>query len=143
VLSSKRWTGGEGREFFALTTAEIEEAIRDAREFLATDLPRQKEAEELAKEENDDSILTPSQEIWQVYQTLLQVRQEEHRLGLARLRLETDLKIVIGTAAGLDRVATWKNHTVTRFDEEMFKEAEPDLYKAFRKSSRVRPFRLL
>jgi hypothetical protein len=49
----------------------------------------------------------------------------------------------MGRAAGLDRVATWKSHTVKKFDEAAFRLAEPDRFQDFVRESRIRKFRLL
>jgi Meiotically up-regulated gene 113 len=140
-LQSKR-CAGDAREFFTVSTAELEAAIRAVRQYLAEDLPRQKQAERLAKQECDGQILRPGDEEWETYRRLLQVRETEHGVGLERMRLENELKLVIGTAASLDGIATWKAHLVRKFDEASFKRAEPAMHKAFVRESRVRQFRL-
>jgi len=142
-LRSKRFLDGEAREFFALTASELADAIQDAREFLDEFVPKQREADRLAKEESDSRILTPGREEWETYQRLLQVRQDEDDLRLERAFLETTLKLVIGRAAGLDRIATWKAHTVKTLDEDAFRLAEPTLFQKFLRESRIRKFRLL
>ena len=143
-LSTKRWTGGEAREFFALTPAEAEKAIQDAREFVVTRPPKAEgRPSNLPREKTMTASCSQVRRTGIPHRMLVRVREEEYRLGVDRLRLETDLKLIIGTAACLDGIATWKNHGVTRFDEESFKDAEPDMYKMFLKRSRVRRFRLL
>jgi hypothetical protein len=143
TLQSKRCMDGEAREFFALPPAELEDAIRGAREYVTEVLPRRREAERLAKEESDGRILRPGHEEWARYRRLLQVRESEHRLGVDRLRLENELKLAIGTAAGLDDIATWTTHSVRKLDEASFRLSEPALYQAFVRESRTRTFRLL
>jgi hypothetical protein len=142
-LRSRRCTESGAREFFSLTTTELEEAIRDARRYLEEDLPKQKEADRLAEEESDGRILRPGDEEWETYRGLLQACQDEHHICTHRARLENELKLTIGKADGLDGVATWKSHLVTRFDATAFKRAEPDLYQTFLRESRARQFHLL
>jgi T5orf172 domain len=122
-LQSKR-RAGEAREFFAVPTAELEALIRAVRQYLAEDLPKQKKAKRLARAECDGQILRPGDDEWETYRRLLQVRETEHGVGLERVRLENDLKLVIGSAASLDGIATWKAHLVRKFDEASFKHAQ-------------------
>jgi len=56
-LQSKR-CAGDAREFFALAAADLQDAIREARDYLTDDLPRQKEAERLAKQDSDGHSAT-------------------------------------------------------------------------------------
>lgn len=142
-LRTKRCVDGEAREFFAVQPAELEDAIRDAREFLDEFVPKQREADRLAKEESDGHILKPGQEEWEAYRRVLQIREQEDDLSLDRALVETRLKLAMGRAAGLDRVATWKSHTVKKFDEAAFRLAEPDRFQDFVRESRIRKFRLL
>ena len=142
-LRSKRCVDGEAREFFAVEPAELRDAIRDAREFLDEFVPKQREADRLAKEESEGHILNPGQEEWEAYRRLLQIREDEDGLSLDRALVETRLKLLIGRAAGLNRLATWKTHTVKKFDEAALRLAEPDRFQTFVRESRIRKFRLL
>jgi hypothetical protein len=138
-LRSKRVEG----EFYALKAAELEGAIRSAREFLGELLPKQKEADRLAREESDGRILKPGDEEWGTYRALLRVLEEEHDVGLRRASLEASLKLTIGTAAGLERIAMWTTEAAMKFDEAAFKRAQPILFQAFVREHRIRKFRLL
>ena len=142
-LRSKRSRDSEAREFFALTEGEVRGAVREAGEFLREFVPKQREAERLAKETSDGTLLRPGDQEWEWYRRLLDIREAEHGLELERKRLEIQLKLVIGMADGLDRLATWKGHEVRRFDEGAFKIAEPKLYDTFVCVSVQRRFRLL
>ncbi len=88
------------------------------------------------------AILQPGDDEWEMHRRLLQVREAEHGLVIERTRFENELKLVIGTAAGLDGIATWKSHSVKKFDEASFKRTEPDLYEAFVREARTRKFLL-
>jgi len=114
-----------------------------AREFLGELLPKQKEADRLAREESDGRILKPGDEEWGTYRALLRVLEEEHDVGLRRASLEASLKLTIGTAAGLERIAMWTTEAAMKFDEAAFKRAQPILFQAFVREHRIRKFRLL
>jgi hypothetical protein len=141
-LRSKRSGEGDAREFFALSAVDLRDALRDAREFLAEFVPKQREAERLAKEETNGILLKPGHREWELYRRLLEVRESEYSLSLDRALLENQLKLVIGKADGLEQVATWKSHAVKKFDEAAFKLAEPELFEAFVRASLQRKFRL-
>lgn len=141
-LRSKRSGESDAREFFAVTPAEITDALCDARDFLAEFVPKQQEAERLAKAESDGTLLKPSQPEWELYRRLLEIRANEYSLNLDRTLLENQLKLRIGKADGLEQIATWKSHEVKRFDEAAFKLAEPELFEAFMRASLQRKFRL-
>jgi Meiotically up-regulated gene 113 len=139
IYQSKRMRG----EFFALTPTEAEEAGRKLRDYLADYLPLKKEAERLAKTECDGPARLPDDRERATHQALLKAREEKYRLEVECERLENELKVAIGTTAGLDGIATWKTHTVTRFDEASFRREQPELHAAFSRPLRQRTFRLL
>jgi len=143
VLQSRRHpSAGSTREFFALTTAEAEDAARDARTYLAEDFPMKGKADLLAVEACDGRILVPGDAEWDAFRRLLPVCEENYRTGAEKARLENQLKLAIGTAEALDGVATWRSHTRTKFDEAWFKSEQPDVWRAFRRESRTRRFEL-
>ena len=142
-LHNRLRTRRQGGEFFALDPGELELVIAEARRFIAEFVPKQTEAARLATEENDERILDPDAAHIDTYQQLLQVREALDDLELQREQLETALKLAIGTAAGLDGLASWKTHSTQRFDTDTFKVAEPVLYSQYVHDSRVRTFRLL
>lgn len=139
-LQSKRCTNGSAREFFELPPDELHAAIQDARDYLADDLPREKEAEKLTHEQDDGRIVQPSSADWDVYMNLLRAREEEQLALTRKTRFETRLKLVLGAASGLDGMATWKTQTAMRFDLDSFKTAEPELHERYLRESKSRPF---
>jgi hypothetical protein len=141
MFQSKRVPGG-GREFFALTRMEAEDAERAGRAFLSEALPRRKEVEALSKEESDDRLLRPRDQDWEVVRSLLHWRENKYKAEIECERNENRLKLTIGASAGIDGLATWKSHLVARFDQGAFKLAEPDLYQAFVREARQRDLRL-
>jgi len=141
-LRSRRSLASEAREFFAITSEELRSVICDAREFLAEFVPKQLEAERLAKEQSNGILLKPGHREWEIYRRLLDIRENQDSLKLERALLENQLKLVIGKADGLEQIATWKSHDVKTFDEAAFKLAEPKLFEAFLRASLQRRFLL-
>jgi hypothetical protein len=105
------------------------------------------------------------------YQQLLQLRAKKRlmeievdRMGDQEARLETAIKLAIGSAKGIDGVATWETGDsrrkfdsdvlksadpelyeayVTKFDQARFREERPDVYASCQRTHRVRQFRLI
>ena len=142
MLRSKRSLASEAREFFAISPEELGLIISEARGFLADFVANQIHAERLAEEESNGLLLKPSDSDWSIYAKLLAVREEEDSFRYQRELLENKLKIAIGKSDGLDGIATWRAQSVERLDQNALKFAEPEIFKAFLKSSRVRVFRL-
>jgi len=142
VLRSRRSLASEAREFFAITPEELKPVICDARDFLAEFIPKQLEAERLAKEQSNGILLKPGHREWEIYRRLLEILENQYRLKFERGRLENQLKLVIGKADGLEQVATWKSLEIKTFDEAAFKLAEPKLFESFLRVSLQRRFRL-
>jgi len=138
ILQSKRYPGSE--EFFAMPAVEVEGAVEDARRYLAVDVPSQREAERLAGEESDGRVLVPGDAEWEAWRQLLSAREAWCRADADKTRLESKLKLVMGTAAELKGVATWRTHATTRLEEAALKAAEPEVWRTFRRESRVRRF---
>jgi hypothetical protein len=140
-LRSHRLSDGDAREFFAVAADELRDGIEDVREFLAEFVPKQQEAERLGKQPSDDRLLQPGDREWEMWRRLVAAREVEAVAKFDRARLETDLKLAIGTAAGIEGVATWRTET-QQFDEAGFRRVEPELYETYRQDVRLRRFLL-
>jgi hypothetical protein len=137
-LAHKRLIG----ENFALTPDEVREAAGHARSFLE-ELPQRREEQnrlqQLSSVESSEEMLPATEALLDLRRRLLQIRAEKARrmaevadLQLEEGRLETAIKLAIGTTNGIDRVATWR--TVDgrrRFDPEWLKADDPQLYEAY------------
>lgn len=142
-LRSKKSSGSEANEFFEVDPDELAEVILDARQYAEEVLPKIAEADRLSQEECDDRILQPGDAEWAMYNELVRVREEYETLEFDKDRLEAELKLAIGTAGGMERVASWRMVTSRRFDSERFSAQHPELYEAFFRESRARRFNLL
>ena len=142
LLFSKRSRRSGATEFYEVTPAELDVAIRQAREYAETDIPLEAEAERLSAEPCEDRIVVPSESDWSLYDQLLHARQVHHSATHARERLEWMLKLRIGTASGIERLALWPVITTSRFDASAFASDHPDLHRQYLRESRHRRFDL-
>jgi Meiotically Up-regulated Gene 113 (MUG113) protein len=137
-LRSRRVSG----EFFAVVPEELEAAIRETRELLADLVTSKQEVKRLAQEESDGLVLKPGSAEWSIYENLLEVREAQDHYAFQRELLENKLKLTIGTAEGLEGIASWKTQERRQFDEASFKLERPELFQTYVKLSRLRVFRL-
>jgi len=142
TLRSRRCLDAHAQEWFALTPEDMRSAISDAREFLADFVATQEGAARLAEEEPDGGLLTPSDAEWSIYSNLLAAREDEDTSSYLRQLLENRLKLAIGKADGLDGIATWRVQAVERLDQAALKTAEPDIFRRYAKTTRLRVLRL-
>ena len=91
-LSSRR-VAGQAREFFQLTPFEMADAIKDAREYIAEDLPKQRIAEELALSDVEGGILLPDELHRHHHRELLRHREARYCIEVEITRHETALKL--------------------------------------------------
>jgi hypothetical protein len=142
-LRSKRSTRGDGTEWFEVDPDELTAVVADARQYDEEVLPALAKAEELAAVQCDDRILQPTETVRETYRALVNVRQAYETLEYEKAYLEATLKLAIGTASGMERVADWKTMASHSFDSITFKAAHPELYDAFARETRSRRFTLL
>jgi predicted GIY-YIG superfamily endonuclease len=142
-LRTKRSTRSDGNEWFEVDPDELTALVEDARHYAEKVLPKIAEAERLSEETCDDRILQPTDDMLETYRTLVGVRERYDTLGFEKDRLEAELKLMIGTASRIERVADWKTVVSRKFDTDLFKTARPDLYPSFLRESRSRRFILL
>jgi hypothetical protein len=109
---------------------ELRAVIAEAREFVTEFLAAKAQADELSKEETDPGslVVKPSKADLDIYSKLLEAREAEDRLKVEREFLESKLKLSIGRASSLEKIATWKGKWTSRFEISVFRETEPDLY---------------
>jgi hypothetical protein len=170
-LAHKRLTG----EFCAVTAAEAAEAMEACRAYLENELPRlrqeDREVTDLSAIESGPEMLPFSDDLSDTYQKLLRLGAEKNlrkieirRLEAEEARLETAIKLAIGSAKGIEGVATWEtgdsrrvfNHEalkavdpelyemyLSKFDQTRFRLERPDEYSSFQQTKRVRNFRLI
>ncbi|MBR0801326.1 GIY-YIG nuclease family protein [Bradyrhizobium jicamae] len=153
-LGTKQICGGSSEEFFAVTPAELEPIIADAKAYLVECLPMLLEAERMQEKDSDGSTKIPGNAAISMHQEMLEVAEQIHRLQAVMMEqiaglqsrydfLEAEIKVTMGTAAELKGIATWKTGVRNGFDRSAFQEAEPKLYEQYKKQSRTRTFKLM
>jgi Meiotically up-regulated gene 113 len=170
-LAHKRLVG----EFCAVTVDEAREAMQVCRVYLERQLPiwRAEEGKvaELNGIESSPEMLHSTEDLSEKYQQLLQLRAKKRlmeidleRMGDQEARLEIAIKLAIGSAKGIDGVATWETGDsrrkfdsdilksadpelyemyLTEFDQRRFREERSDVYASYQRTHRVRQFRLI
>jgi hypothetical protein len=170
-LAHKRLTG----EFCAVTAEEAAEAITACRAYLEHELPHQREEDqkiaELSAIESGQEMLPSSEEILEKYRQLVRLHAEKklrkieiERIETEENRLEAALKLLIGSAKGIEGVATWETGDsrrafnadalravnpqlyemyLTAFDRARFRIERPEEYASCQQTKRVRKFRLV
>jgi hypothetical protein len=142
-LRSKRSTRGGGTEWFEVGADELRAILADARHYANEVLPMLAEAERLSTQECDGRMLEPVNGVVETYRALVKVREDHDTLGYEKDHLEAQLKLAIGTAVGIERVADWKMVVQQRLDGERLEIERPDVHAAFQRETRFRRFTLL
>ena len=93
--------------------------------------------------ELSEAMMQANTEIKTIYNKLMELRSKSKLIAIDIEILEKQLKDFIGESAGIEGIATWKNHTRKFFDQESFKQTHPDMFSIFSKEKTCRVFRLL
>lgn len=131
----RRSTEG-GTEIYHLTEPEAAELFSAARAWVSDELPKLLRAAELEALQPDPAVLPSDQATralrgqWiKLHDEEIRAKQEYDQAAAARARVETELKLAIGTASGIEDVATWKVGVKSRrISGELVQEREPGLY---------------
>lgn len=130
----RRSTTG-GKEVFRLTETEAAQLFAQCREWLAEVLPKQRRTAELEALAPEATVLASDDTTVELREQWLKAREEEVRLRQAldraaaeREKVEIELKLAIGTASGINGVATWEAVTRRRINPSLVEDREPDLF---------------
>jgi hypothetical protein len=142
-LRTKRSRRSGAREFFEVEPAELEDLIRDVDVRVEEHVAALRGAKRLAKQAHSDQMLDPTDSDQTKHRRLLEVREALEALVFERDRLEADLKVAIGNAAGLDGIATWRSYTKHELNNAALKAEEPEVYRRYLREVRTRRFDVL
>ncbi|MGV9408353.1 GIY-YIG nuclease family protein [Nocardia sp. NPDC003693] len=131
----RRSTEG-GTEIYHLSEPEATQLFSEARAWLTDELPKLRRAAELESLEPEPEVLTSDEQTLALRGQWFKLRDEESRArqeyeqaAAERVRVETELKLAIGTASGIEGVATWGVGVKSRrISGELIREREPVLY---------------
>ncbi|HUP22976.1 MAG TPA: GIY-YIG nuclease family protein [Thermoanaerobaculia bacterium] len=142
-LRLRRSHRSAAKEFYECDVDELITAIEATREYERVVLARAGEVEQLSRQQSDGRILEPGARERELSTLLVAARQAEDDAKRERERWELELKLVIGTASGLEGLATWKTESFRELDEKALKQAEPEIYERFLREKPRRTLRLL
>lgn len=141
LATKKIINGSASDEFYAVSEAELQPIIAEAHDCNGK-IPTIEQADALDAEESDGSIKEPGNAALAMHQDLLKIEEEMTLLGFQHAYLVAGIKLTMGTASELLRIATWKTMTSRKFSSKAFKADHPDLYENYRSTSISRPFKL-
>jgi hypothetical protein len=142
-LQASRYRGRAAKEFFVITPDLMGDEIQLARDYAENDLPRLAEVAKLAAGDCEDAWIAPTERATRIVDELLVVRAQLAVLANSKERLEADLKLLIGTAVGVEGLASWNVVEGHRLDAVALARDEPILYARYYVPTRQRSFRLL
>jgi hypothetical protein len=142
-LQPRRSRDSGAKEFFVIEPDEMRVEVRLARDYAENDLPKVTQVQALALVACEDRWVSPSEQARSIFRELIEVRASIDILTRRREKLENDLKLTIGTAIGLEGLATWKFVEGHRFNTDQFAKDHPELYLTYYIRTRTRMFRLL
>lgn len=125
-----------GTEIYRFTETEAAQVFQQCRSWLTDELPKRRQVEQLEDLEPDPTVL-PSDDAtehlrhrWlELHEREQQLRNECDRVTTEKTRVETELKLAIGTASAIAGVATWERTLERRLiNPELVKAADPELY---------------
>jgi len=133
--AEQRSTEG-GTEVYHLTEDEAAQLFARCRTWLAEDLPKLRQIEQLEGIEPDPTLLPRDQAAELLRNQWIKLHDEEQRLkqqyeqaAAERARVETELKFAIGTHAGIDGVVTWETAVKSRrINPDLVQAREPELF---------------
>ncbi|WP_216917137.1 GIY-YIG nuclease family protein [Nocardia noduli] len=124
-----------GKEVYRLTENEAAQLFTQCRAWLTDELPKARRTAELEAATPEPTILPSDATALELREQWLKLREEELRLKTAfdqatahRVRVETELKLAIGTSSGIAGVATWEAAEKRRINPDLVQTSEPELY---------------
>ena len=133
-----------GGEFFDVDLQEVVAQAHSILEMIRL-MPTDQDLTALAGLLNLDEEREPSQEEIALMNRLFEVRSQKKILELEEECLEKQLKVSIGSAAGLKKFASFKPVSRPSLDRQSLRDNHPDLYNSllrekYTRTLKVRPF---
>ncbi|MGS2807720.1 MULTISPECIES: GIY-YIG nuclease family protein [Nocardia] len=125
-----------GSEIYHLTEDQATELFARCRVWLAEELPKLRQIEQLEDIEPELTLLSRDPAAEALRNQWIELHDQEQRLkqkyeqaAAERERVETELKLAIGTHAGIDGVATWETAVKSRrINPGLVQAREPELF---------------
>ena len=130
------------KKTFRFGADEVANVVKVAEGFSRRFLPLQNAVEQLKHQASNNRFLPAEQRQRDLCHQIHILREEEFRVSKRRELLENELKVAIGTAAGIQGLATWRSHEQDSFNRERFKAEHPDMFRAYVQPKIVRLLKL-
>jgi hypothetical protein len=130
-------------KLFRLGTEDLGVATKAAEGFARRFLPLHHAVEQLKTQSSNNRLMAPEQRHRELCRQIRELREQEFRISKRRELLENELKVAIGTSAGIEGLATWKSHVQNTFDRERFKAEHPDIFNSYVHPKTMRTLQLI
>ncbi|MBS0634838.1 MAG: hypothetical protein JSR37_05190 [Verrucomicrobia bacterium] len=117
--------------------------LHEAQELLARHIEAQECSEAYSRLEPSTTMIAPTDEAKTLFDQLDSVKKKLALLECEKEYLENRIKALIGNAAGIQGVATWKATTINRLDSDAIKSQYPEIYASHLKTTKTRRFVLV
>jgi hypothetical protein len=118
-------------KLFRLGSEDLGVAFKAAEGFVRRFVPLQHSVEQLKTQTSSNRLVAPERRHGELCRQIRELREQEFRISKRRELLENELKVAIGTAAGIEGLATWRSHVQNSFDRERFKAEHPDMFNSY------------
>ena len=126
-LVGRRVVQGGGWEFFEMESEEEMRRVIKEFEDLVKELECVRQSvSQFSDQQCSEDIVEPTAEDRTLLNELLVIKEKQAYLKFEQERIESKLKLRIGSSSGIRGIATWKSEL--RFDEQCFKERDPEGY---------------
>ena len=129
-------------EFFNVTKSHLDDALREATEFISASQPLLDEAKKHQRKKPTGRVLQPSDEILSLHRELKDALRESFLLERKIEFLQSKLQVAIGDNLGFQGVASWKWRETWTLNQSLLKREEPELYEQYREACGSRVFHL-
>jgi len=127
-LRERRVVMGGGWEFFQFNPAEMLEVIVETKRMFEERTELREFVERLKIEQSTSTLLEPSAEDEETLKRLMSIEKEIELLQFESEMLKGRVMKRIGVAAGIRGIATWKTEVKRMYDEELFRNSDPERY---------------
>ncbi|MET8871021.1 GIY-YIG nuclease family protein [Nocardia sp. NPDC004604] len=125
-----------GSEIYRFTGVEVPQVFVQCRAWLTDELPKKRQVEQLEDVEPNPTVLPSDDTVDGLRRRWIELNAREQQLRIdcdrvaaEKTRVETELKLAIGTASGIAGVATWERTLERRLiNPDLVKAADPELY---------------
>ena len=130
-------------KLFRLGTEDLGIAAKAAEGFARRFLPLHHAVERLKTQSSNNRLVPPEERHRELCRQIRELREQEFRISKRRELLENELKVAIGTAAGIEGLANWRSHAQSSFDRERFRAEQPEMFNRYAHPKIMRTLQLI